>query len=37
MTHKEVIDALRSTPSRSKRELFDTAAIRKQYWKGDAG
>lgn len=26
MTHKEVITALRSTPSRSKRELFDTAA-----------
>lgn len=26
MTHKEVIAALRSTPSRSKRELFDTAA-----------
>lgn len=26
MTHKEVITALRSAPSRSKRELFDTAA-----------
>lgn len=26
MTAKEVIAALRSTPSRSKRELFDTAA-----------
>lgn len=26
MTHKEVITALRSTPSRSKRELLDTAA-----------
>lgn len=26
MIHKEVIAALRSTPSRSKRELFDTAA-----------
>lgn len=26
MTYKEVIAALRSTPSRSKRELFDTAA-----------
>lgn len=26
MTHKEVIAALRSAPSRSKRELFDTAA-----------
>lgn len=26
MDYKEVIDALRSTPSRSKRELFDTAA-----------
>lgn len=26
MTHKEVIAALRSTPSRSKREPFDTAA-----------
>ena len=26
MTYKEVITALRSTPSRSKRELFDTAA-----------
>lgn len=26
MTHKEVITALRSAPSRSKRELLDTAA-----------